>query len=152
MGNALRYELLGPLRARRGDVEIGLGGVKQQTVLAMLLLEPNRPVAVDRIVRTVWGMQPPPSVTHVVQTYVSRLRSLLDLGRALVSTDAGYLLRVDPDQLDITFFDRHLAAAAQHGERGERVAAAGEVAAALALWRGEPLAGLSGESIEAARH
>uniref|UniRef100_UPI000E3B969B ATP-binding protein n=1 Tax=Allorhizocola rhizosphaerae TaxID=1872709 RepID=UPI000E3B969B len=47
---------------------------------------------------------------------------------------------------------RHLAAAAQHGERGERVAAAGEVAAALALWRGEPLAGLSGESIEAARH
>ncbi len=137
MPDALRYELLGPLRCWRGDVEIGLGGVKQQTVLAMLLLEPNRPVAVDRIVRTVWDLRPPPSATHVVQTYISRLRALLDLGRALTSTDAGYLLRLDPAQLDTTLFDHHLAS--------------GQIEAALALWRGEPLGGLSGETIDLAR-
>ncbi len=152
MADALRYELLGPLRVRRGDVEIALGGVKQQTVLAVLLLEPNRPVSVERIVRTVWGSEPPPSVTQVVQTYISRLRQLLDLGRALVSTDAGYLLRADPAQLDVTSFDGHLAAAVQHHERGDQVAAGSEVAAALALWRGEPLGGLSGETIDVARH
>jgi DNA-binding SARP family transcriptional activator/Tfp pilus assembly protein PilF len=152
VADSLRYELLGPLRAWRGEVPVGLGGAKQQTVLAVLLLEPNRPVPVEKIINTVWGSEPPPSVTHLVQTYVSRLRQLLDLGRALVSTDAGYLLRADPDQLDVTFFDRHVAAALRHHERGDRAAAAGEVAAALALWRGEPLGGLAGESIDVARH
>ena len=152
MADALRYELLGPLRAWRGDVEVALGGVKQQTVLAVLLLEPGRPVPVDKMIATVWGSEPPPSVTHLVQTYVSRLRQLLDLGRALVSTDAGYRLDADAAQLDVTAFDRHLAAARQRHERGDLVAAADEVAAALALWRGEPLGGLGGEAIDAARH
>ena len=152
MADSLRYELLGSLRAWRGDAELALGGVKQQTVLAVLLLEPNRPVPVDKIISTVWGSQPPPSVTHLVQTYVSRLRQLLDLGRSLISTDAGYLLHAEEDQLDVTHFDRHLTAALQHHERGDQVAAAGEVAAALALWRGEPLGGLAGESIDVARH
>jgi DNA-binding SARP family transcriptional activator/tetratricopeptide (TPR) repeat protein len=146
----MRFELLGPLRAWCGDAEVALGGVKQQTVLAVLLLEAGRPVPVDRIVGTVWGGEPPASVTHLVQTYVSRLRNLLDLGGDLVSTDAGYLLRLDPARLDVTSFDRHLAAARQLHERGDR-AAAGEVAAALALWRGEPLGGLSGEAVDAAR-
>ncbi|MFE9203330.1 tetratricopeptide repeat protein [Micromonospora sp. NPDC007230] len=151
MADSLRFELLGPLRAWRGDVEVGLGGVKQQTVLAVLLLEAGRPVPVDKIVGTVWGSEPPPSVTHLVQTYVSRLRQVLNLGRQLVSTDAGYLLRLDPAQLDVTSFDGHLAAAQQHHERGDQVATAREVAAALALWSGEPLGGLGGEAIEVAR-
>jgi tetratricopeptide (TPR) repeat protein len=82
---------------------------------------------------------------------VSRLRQLLDLGGDLVSTDAGYLLRLDPARLDVTSFDRHLAEARDLHERGDRAAAAAEVIAALALWRGEPLGGLSGEAVDAAR-
>ncbi|MFI5889793.1 tetratricopeptide repeat protein [Actinoplanes sp. NPDC051513] len=151
MVESLRFELLGPLRAWRGDAPAALGGVKQQTVLAVLLLEAGRPVAVERIVATVWGTTPPASVTHLVQTYVSRLRQALDLGPHLVSTDAGYLLRLDPAQLDVTAFDRRLAAAQQHQERGDLPAAAGEVTAALALWQGEPLGGLGGEAIDVAR-
>ncbi|WP_030441782.1 AfsR/SARP family transcriptional regulator [Actinoplanes subtropicus] len=136
MPGPLRFELLGPLRAWRGDHEVPLGGVKQQTVLAVLLLEAGRPVPVDRIVATVWGAEPPPSVTHLVQTYVSRLRQALELGGDLVSTDAGYQLRIDPAQADVAAFER---------------LAATDPAAALALWRGEPLGGLSGEAIEVAR-
>ncbi|MFF5289960.1 AfsR/SARP family transcriptional regulator [Paractinoplanes globisporus] len=151
MVESLRFELLGPLRAWRGDTEVALGGVKQQTVLAVLLLEAGRPVPVDRIVATVWGAEPPASVTHLVQTYVSRLRQVLDLRTELVSTDAGYLLRFDPARLDVTAFDRQLAAAQQSHERGDRAAAASEVAGALALWQGEPLGGLAGEAIDAAR-
>ncbi|GIE97586.1 AfsR/SARP family transcriptional regulator [Paractinoplanes rishiriensis] len=151
MADSLRFELLGPLRAWRGDAEVALGGAKQQTVLAVLLLEAGRPVPVDRIVATVWGDQPPPSVTHLVQTYASRLRQSLDLGRDLVSTEAGYLLRLDPAQLDLTSFDRHLTSATQHRERGDQALAAAEIAAALALWRGEPLGGLTGAAVDAAR-
>ncbi|WP_433363560.1 tetratricopeptide repeat protein [Actinoplanes sp. CA-142083] len=151
MVESLRFELLGPLRAWRGDAPVVLAGVKQQTVLAVLLLAAGRPVAVERIVATVWGAAPPPSVTHLVQTYVSRLRQALDLGPHLVSTDAGYLLRLDPAQLDVSAFDRHLDAAQQGHERGDLAAAAGEVAAALALWQGEPMGGLGGEAVDVAR-
>lgn len=137
MPDPLRFELLGQLRAWRGDAEVPLGGVKQQTVLAVLLLEAGRAVPVDRIVATVWGTEPPPSVTHLVQTYVSRLRQALDLAGDLVSTDAGYVLRIDPSALDSTAFDQHLSRS--------------DPWAALALWRGEPLGGLAGEAIDAAR-
>jgi tetratricopeptide (TPR) repeat protein len=147
----VRFELLGPLRAWRGDAEVALGGVKQQTVLAVLLLDANRPVPVETIIGTVWGARPPASVTHLVHTYCSRLRQQLALGRQLAFTDAGYRLSLDPAALDVTVFERRLAAARRHHEGGDQAAAAEEVAAALALWRGEPLGGLAGESIEVAR-
>ncbi|MCU7724322.1 helix-turn-helix domain-containing protein [Actinoplanes sp. KI2] len=75
---------------------------------AVLLLDPGRPVPVDRIVAAAWGAEPPPSVTHLVQTYVSRRRQALSLGGDLVFTDAGDLLRIAPSQMDVTAFEQHL--------------------------------------------
>ncbi|GII60972.1 SARP family transcriptional regulator [Sphaerisporangium krabiense] len=154
----IRFSLLGPLKAWRDEEEIDLGWARQQAVLAVLLLEMNRPVSVTALVDAVWGHDPPRNARSTVQTYVSRLRRVLQPGLTsnapqaiLVSTDAGYQVRGDPSELDVVAFERHLTAAQDHRERGDHEAAARRVTAALALWRGEPLGGLQGPRAEAER-
>jgi DNA-binding SARP family transcriptional activator len=154
----IRYALLGRVEARRDGHQLDLGWAKQQTVLVTLLLKLDRPVPVSAIIDAVWGDNPPRDARNAVQTYVSRLRRILQPGVAaddgaavLLSTDNGYRVRGDPAQLDIVVFERHLAAAEGHHVRGDHSAAAAEVEAALALWRGEPLGGLDGPLVEAER-
>jgi DNA-binding SARP family transcriptional activator/Tfp pilus assembly protein PilF len=154
----IRYALLGPVTAWRDGHELDLGWAKQQTVLVALLLELNRPVQVSTIIDAVWGERPPRDARNAVQTYVSRLRRVLQPGVAaddaaavLLSVDKGYRVRGDPARLDVVVFERHLAAAEDHHVRGDPGAAAADVEAALALWRGEPLGGLDGPLVEAER-
>ncbi len=154
----IRYALLGPVTAWRDGHELDLGWAKQQTVLITLLLELDRPVPVSAIIDAVWGESPPRDARNAVQTYVSRLRRVLqpgvaadDVAAVLLSTDNGYRARGDPAQLDVVVFERHLTAAEDHHARGDLPAAAAAAEAALALWRGEPLAGLDGPLVEAER-
>jgi DNA-binding SARP family transcriptional activator len=154
----IRYALLGPVVAWRDGHELDLGWAKQQTVLVTLLLELDRPVPVSAIIDAVWGESPPRDARNAVQTYVSRLRRVLQPGVAtddaaavLLSADNGYRVRGDPAQLDVVVFERHLAAAEDHHGRGDLRAAAAAVEAAVALWRGEPLGGLDGPLVEAER-
>ncbi|WP_237774392.1 AfsR/SARP family transcriptional regulator [Actinosynnema sp. ALI-1.44] len=150
--------MLGPLKAWRDGQEIDLGWPKQQAVLAVLLLELNRPVPADKIVDRVWGERHPQHARNTVHTNISRLRRALlpeqaaeSSGVVLASTDAGYLLRGDPAQLDTSAFEQHLAAGRGHYRDGELVSAAEDVDTALAMWRGEPFGGLEGPLIEAER-
>ncbi|GAB3878568.1 BTAD domain-containing putative transcriptional regulator [Kibdelosporangium lantanae] len=143
--------MLGPLSVSRDGEDVNLGWAKQQTVLAVLLLEMNRPVPVPRIVDAVWGQPPPRDARNVLQTNISRLRRVLAGADVLVSTDGGYLLRGDPDHVDTSVFDRHLAAARDHHSRDDLLAAVAEVDLALGLWRGEPFSGLTGTVIDAER-
>ncbi|MBS2531667.1 tetratricopeptide repeat protein [Catenulispora sp. NF23] len=154
----IQYSLLGPLTARRDGQMLELGWARQQAVLAVLLLELNRPVPVDRIIDAVWGVDQPRDARNALQTYVSRLRKILqpdwsagDAGGVLLSTRNGYLVRGDPRNLDTVVFERRLVAARAHQEDGDVRSAVEEVNAALELWRGEPLAGLEGPVIEAER-
>jgi DNA-binding SARP family transcriptional activator/Tfp pilus assembly protein PilF len=154
----IRYALLGPVAAWRDGQELDLGWAKQQTVLVALLLELNRPVPVNAVIDAVWGERPPRDARNAVQTYVSRLRRILQPGLAadddaavLRSTDTGYLVRGDPAELDVVVFERYLAAAQDHHGQGDLPAAAADVDAALALWRGEPLSGLDGPLVEVER-
>lgn len=80
----VRCEVLGRLRVidargRRGDggVGLGLGGARQQLVLAMLLAEANSVVSTDAIVDGLWGNSPPSAPRHTAQGYVSERRKLL---------------------------------------------------------------------------
>ena len=120
--------ILGPLEVLDDGRALELGGAKQRAVLAVLALNANQAVSVDRIVETLWGERPPASARKTIQVYVSQLRKLL--GKARIETKGGgYRLRVDSDELDL--------------ERFERLREAGDVEAALALWRGEPLTDLA---------
>ena len=129
------FRFLGPLEVRSAGTPLALGGQKQRGILAVLLLNANTVVTVDRLVDDVWGAEPPRTVQAYVQNCVSRLRTVL--GRDVIETHpGGYLLRVAPEEVDALRFVRAIDAA-RAVDAPERAAALTE---ALALWRGQPLA------------
>jgi DNA-binding SARP family transcriptional activator len=129
----MKFRLLGPL-------EVALGGRKQRSLLAVLLLQANEVVSTERLIDELWGESPPSTVGKSVQVYVSRLRKQLG-GDRLITRAPGYLLRVDPSELDVACFERLLAEA----RRLDPEPAAERLRKALDLWRGPALADLSYE-------
>jgi DNA-binding SARP family transcriptional activator len=128
------FRLLGPLEVSRDGDLLELGGPKQRALLTLLLLDSGRAVSTDRLVDALWGEDPPRTAPTSLQNFVSQLRKLL--GPDLVVTKPpGYLIRIEPPQLDVnraqTLLDE--AKAAPAAERGARLREA------LALWRGPPL-------------
>ncbi|MEV1145289.1 BTAD domain-containing putative transcriptional regulator [Micromonospora sp. NPDC049799] len=158
MSGTLRFEILGPQRAWYADREIDLGPGKQRAVLAVLLLSAGRPVTTAQIVDAVWPEDPPANGPNVVQKHVAGLRRVLEPersprtpGQVLTRTDAGYLLRVDPEEVDAVRFERGVRRAERHREAGRTAEAAAELRTALDLWRGEPFTGFGGPFFDAAR-
>ncbi|SDG93978.1 DNA-binding transcriptional activator of the SARP family [Lentzea fradiae] len=148
---ALRYEVLGLLRAVRAGQDVDLGAAKQRAVLAVLLLARGTPVSRGQIIEAVWGDNPPSSAVNLVQTYVAGLRRALEPDRArrapaelLTSVGDGYLMRVEPGALDLDVFERQVLLANRLRATGDLAGAAVELDDALALFRAEPLGGVSG--------
>ena len=134
------FRLLGPLEVSENDRAIALGGVKQRSVLAILLMHANELVTTDGLVDQIWGAAPPVRARKTVQVYVGRLRRLLGDTR-LVTHPGGYLLQVEPEELDVARFEQLTAEAA----RAAPAVAAQKLTNAIALWRGPPLADLAYE-------
>jgi DNA-binding SARP family transcriptional activator len=137
----LRVEVLGPVRAWRGPVELALGPARQRAVFAVLALRAGRPVTSAELISAVWGADAPKSVAGNIHTYVSGLRRVLepdrdrwDAGTLLTSDNAGYRLSVPPQSVDAIEFERSVRDAAEADPLDE----------ALALWRGDPLSGVPG--------
>jgi DNA-binding SARP family transcriptional activator/tetratricopeptide (TPR) repeat protein len=138
----VEFRILGPLQARAAGRELRLGGLRSQRILAMLLLNPNRVVTVASLVEAAWDDTPPATARRQVQNRVATLRTLLLRAGATIEThQAGYLLRVAPDELDALRFGRLVERARQTPDPGQ---AARWLREALALWRGPALAGLGG--------
>ncbi len=131
--------LLGPLEVRHGRAPIPLGAPVPRALMARLLLDANRPVAVDRLVDDLWGEDFPPTAVKMVQIYVSGLRKVLPAG-TLVTRSPGYAVEISPGALDLVRFDglRNEGRAALAG--GSAAEAADRLREALALWRGPALA------------
>jgi DNA-binding SARP family transcriptional activator len=136
----MEFRLLGPLDVVDQDRSLELGGRRQRALLAVLLLHANDVVSTERLIDQLWGESPPPTGAKGVQVYVSRLRKQLGDGR-LVTRAPGYVLRVDPSELDLACFER-LVAQARDADSASAARMLGE---ALALWRGPPLADLAYE-------
>ena len=137
----MQFRLLGPLEVvDDGDRSLALGGRKQRSVLAVLLLHANDVVATERLVDEVWGDAPPATVAKSIQVYVSRMRKELGDGR-LVTRPPGYALHVEPSELDLACFQALVAQAAG----ADPATAAAKLREALALWRGPALADLAYE-------
>jgi DNA-binding SARP family transcriptional activator len=115
----------------------------------MLALQANQAVSVERLIDGLWGEGVPPSAAKNVQLYVSQLRRLLsdEGGAATIATRGrSYELRVQPDAVDVVRFERLVVEAVRAQEAGRAASAA---RAALALWRGAPLADVGGEPFAA---
>jgi DNA-binding SARP family transcriptional activator len=139
----LDFRLLGPLEVIDETGALLLGGRKQRSVLALLMLDAPRPVATDRIVDALWGEHPPKTAGTSLQNFISQLRKLLG-SEVLVTKPPGYALAIRPEQLDLERFRQLAAEGRGASEAQER---ADKLAAALALWRGRPLADLSFEQL-----
>jgi DNA-binding SARP family transcriptional activator/pimeloyl-ACP methyl ester carboxylesterase len=135
----MEFRLLGPLEAREGDRVLALGGGKQRALLARLLLEANRVVAVERLVDDLWGEAPPDTAPKMVQVYVSKLRKVLPPNR-LLTRRPGYLMAVEPGELDLERLERLLATGREALAADRPEAAAEAFREALGLWRGPALA------------
>jgi predicted ATPase/DNA-binding SARP family transcriptional activator len=138
------FGLLGPLLVRRDGAPLPLGGPKLRTLLAILTLEANKVVSADHLVDSLWGENPPETARNTLQVYVSQLRKLLSPG-ALETAPPGYRLVVDPDAVDLLRFERLAVRGRTALAAGDAATAAEELAEALALWRGPPLADLAWE-------
>jgi DNA-binding SARP family transcriptional activator len=150
---AVEFRILGSLEARDGGHALPLGGVRERSLLALLLLNANELVPTDRLVDELWGDPPPKTAVKTVQVYVSRFRKLLG-ATTIVTRPPGYLLQVDPESIDLHRFER-LAGEGRQALAAEDPATAGRLLReALLLWRGAPLADFAYEPFaqaEAAR-
>jgi DNA-binding SARP family transcriptional activator/Tfp pilus assembly protein PilF len=145
----LEFCLLGPLVVRRGGVALPVPRGRQRALLAVLLLNADRVVSVGEMAETLWGPSPSPSASVTVRNYVKRLRRVLvDADQARILTRSpGYVIRVDPGELDVARFEVLLEGARSAARAGSWEAAADQAALALALWRGEPLADVKSEAL-----
>ncbi|MBS2533947.1 winged helix-turn-helix domain-containing protein [Catenulispora sp. NF23] len=159
MGDGLRFGVLGPVEAWRGDDEpVALGSPQQVAVFVRLLLAGSWTVSADEIIHAVWGEEPADGALGIVRTYVARLRKRLEPERArgatgglLASVGSGYALRADADALDLTVFNDLTTRAAEVRGAGGAGEAAELYRRGLALWRGVPLAGVPGPYAETQR-
>ena len=141
-GDGLRFAVLGPVRAWRGDQPIGTGAPQQRALLAALLLRGGHTVTASELLDAVWGERPPNTALAALRSYAFRLRKALGPD-ALVTDSGGYALHVAPDALDSTVVER-LAAEADRTRGSDPEHARQLLIDALELWHGEPLAGLPG--------
>ena len=123
-GTSLDFRILGPLEVLDHGRALDLGAAKQRAVLVVLALNANRVVAHDQLIDALWDEEPPETARKALQVYVSQLRKALGRER-LETKPRGYLLRLEPDELDRS--------------RVERLRESGKPREALELWRGAPL-------------
>jgi DNA-binding SARP family transcriptional activator len=147
-GMGIRYALLGSVEVRdaAGDV-IDLGGAHPRKVLSMLLVADGRVVSTEALIDAVWGESPPSTAPGMLQTYISRLRRVLEpdrtpraAARVLVTDPQGYRLVVEPDTVDAKRFERLANAGRDAIDAGRPLDAASALREAEDLWRGPALA------------
>jgi predicted ATPase/DNA-binding SARP family transcriptional activator len=137
----VRVGILGPLQVEAGGSVVPVGGARVRTLLVRLALEPGRTVTLEAITAALWPDRAPAQPVNAVQTLVSRLRKALPDGDVVRSVPGGYRLELAPESVDAVEFERLAEAGRQALGRGDSHAAAVQLAEALALWRGEALAG-----------
>ncbi len=127
--------LLGTVEASVDGRAVAVAPGKPRALLAMLALHAGSTVSSERLIGGLWAEPPPATATKLVQLHVSQLRKALG-AQDLLTRGRGYELRLGPEDLDVSRF--------------QRLVAAGRPREGLALWRGPPLDDVAGEPFAAA--
>ncbi|MFJ2262030.1 BTAD domain-containing putative transcriptional regulator [Streptomyces sp. NPDC087844] len=156
MAGALRFALLGPVRAWRGDREICLGPPRRKAVLVALLLRAGAYVSPAELIDAVWGSAPPTAASASLHTHIHHLRRCLGgpEGRtdSLIRTvSKGYQIWPPSGSLDLMKFQELTAAAERCCSEGNFPDAINKLRSALGMWQGSPLSGIKGEYAERQR-
>jgi DNA-binding SARP family transcriptional activator/transcriptional regulator with XRE-family HTH domain len=149
MSGSPQVLILGPLEAWHRGMPIGLGPPRQQALLGLLALRSGRVVGRENLLEALWDGEPPPTAVTMIHSAVSRLRRVLasvfsESGEAdvIARSGDGYRLVLRPDMLDAEVFSGLCAQARAMAAAGDVGGAYARYERALALWRGQPLAGL----------
>lgn len=140
----LEFGLLGPLEMSVDGALVPLGTPKQRAVLAMLLMNRNSPVGVDRLITALWDDAPPSGARASIHSYVSNLRKLLsgagiDPRVVLAAAPPGYRLTIADNACDIGRFIAEKTAGVHAAAAARFEQASKHLSAALAEWRGPVL-------------
>jgi DNA-binding SARP family transcriptional activator len=146
----MEFRLFGEIQLNAGGRLLDVGAARQQTVLAALAVDVGRPVPIETLIDRVWDDSPPATAREVLYPYLSKLRRLLKAATEITGTTAridkrpaGYVLDINPDLVDLHRFALLVARGTDSAvSDADRAVALSE---ALDLWRGPPLAGISGE-------
>src|SRR5438067_13907235 len=134
------YRVLRPLAALDAERRLPLGGARQRSVLALLLLPGNEALTRDVIIDQLWGEEPPATAAKVLQNCISALRKELPGAADTLRTVGGaYALALGPDELDRDRFERLVAEGRAALSAEDYPEAAELLKQALGLWRGAPL-------------
>src|SRR4051794_29941075 len=134
----MEFRILGPLEVVDDGRTVPLAGSKQRVLLSLLVMQANRLVSADRLIEDVWEGRPPESASKALQAYISQLRKAIG-GDRIETQGRGYRLRIQPDEVDASRFERTLDSARTLSPD----VAAATLRDALALWRGDPLQDLA---------
>jgi DNA-binding SARP family transcriptional activator len=135
-GGDLQFRVLGPIEVSGGGQSLPLGGPQQRALLADLILNAGSVVSTARLIRDLWGDDPPPTASHTVETYVSRLRRVLRDASApgvLLTRPPGYILNIEPGHVDAFRFEQLVRDGTAAAGRGDDAEASAHLRTALAL-------------------
>jgi len=135
----MEFRILGPLEVWDDAGEVSLGGPKLRALLAVLLLHANETIPADRVIDEVWGADSPEDAAAALRVNISRLRKALPQD-VLTTRSPGYVLRVEPDALDLIRFERLVDEGRSLLVRGLAADGSERLHDALSLWRGPALA------------
>jgi DNA-binding SARP family transcriptional activator/tetratricopeptide (TPR) repeat protein len=147
----LSFGVLGPLEVVRDGQPVAINAPKLRVVLATLLLRANTTVPVDRLGERLWGEELPSTARKTAQLFVMRLRRVLGdesgLSPLIHTRPDGYLIDVEPHQLDLLRYRRQAEEARKAQQVGDRLTELNRLNDALACWRGAALSDVPSESL-----
>lgn len=138
------FGVLGPLQMTVNAAPVTLGTPKLRAVLAMLVMNRNRPVSTDSLITAAWEEGPPAEARASLHSYISNLRKLVstagaDPKQVLVNAPPGYRLNAADTDCDIGRFVVEKAAGVHAAAAGRFEEASRHLTDALAEWRGPVL-------------
>lgn len=145
IGEIMKFGILDTFEVTDGSRICTPTAPKLRTVLALLLLRANQVVTTQALIEELWGYEPPRSALTTVQTYIYQLRKTLDGRKAeiLITKPLGYVLRVQPGELDLHRFEQLVEDGREALSNGDVEYASSAFRQALELWRRPALADIT---------
>lgn len=149
----MRFSVLGPLEITAGSAVVDVVGLRQQHILATLLLNAGHPVSIGRLTEATWDTVPPATAKQQVQNCLSMLRRTLIAAGAppgiIAKRAAGYLLDIRAGELDLNAYHDRVAAARKAATQARTESACRGLRSALAMWRGPAFENLTSRMVRA---